>query len=135
MTVDTSFTSLKSQTHHISDTPLNTLLCHSEKYTDSGEVCVFSGFRQNELCCVYFFSLHNYPRIPSERTVACWTGSQDPGGIWRRGCEQSINTEAVAARNTRVEPADESQASNDKQIRPGYTEMEPADVFTVRFQT
>lgn len=55
------------------------------------------------------------------------------GSGWHlgRGCEQSINTEAAAARNARAE----SQASNDKQIKPSYTEMEPADVFTVRFQT
>lgn len=49
--------------------------------------------------------------------------------------EQSISAEAGAARNTRAEPTCESQASNDKQIRLGYTEMELADVFTVRFQT
>lgn len=60
-------------------------------------------------------------------------GSQDQGGIWRSGCEQSINAKAEAARNTHPEPADESQARNDKQIRPGYVEMEPADVFTVSF--
>lgn len=50
------------------------------------------------------------------------------GGKW------SIGAEAVAAENTCTGPAEESQASNDKQIRPGSMEMEPADVFTVCFQ-
>lgn len=57
--------------------------------------------------------------VTSDWTVPRWTGSQDRGGIWRRGCERSINTEAAAARNTCTEPTDESQASNDKQIRSG----------------
>lgn len=63
-----------------------------------------------------------------------WRGSRALDGIWRRGCEQPINAKAAAARNTRAEPTDESQASNDKQIRPAFTEMEPADVFTVCIQ-
>lgn len=59
------------------------------------------------------------------------TGSH---GVWRK-TEQVITVEVEAARNTCSEPTDESQPSNDKQIRLGYTEMEPADVVAVRFQT
>lgn len=119
--------------HDILNAPLP-FLCPSEKPPDSEkDVSFLVSDRMKGVLFIFF--PHNYPRVTSEWTFACRTGSQDRGSIWRRGCGQSINTEAVAARNTCTEPTDESQASNDKQIRTGYTEMEPADVFTVRFQT
>jgi len=56
-------------------------------------------------------------------------------GIWRESFEQSINTEVRAARHICSGSTDESQASNDKQIRQGYMEMEPADAVADCLQT